>query len=210
MPQDALMAVMARNRYYKRGQRKMATIFLISLATNLMLGYLLIHIINNPPAPRYFATSINGRIVPLFPLDQPNQSDDSMLTWANSAAIAAFTYNYVNYREELQASSGFFTPEGWSLFLNALQQSNNLDAVQAKKLIVSAVNTSPPTIVQKQIINGSYTWRVQIPIQVTYQSPTEYTQQSNMVSMLVTRISTLNSPQGIGIAQFVVSPLNNS
>lgn len=207
MPQDALMAVMVRNRYYKKGQRKMTVVLLISLLINTLLGYLLIHIINNPPAPYYFATSINGRIVPLFPLDQPNQSDDSILLWATRAGIAAFTYNFVNYREELQASSEFFTPEGWSLFLNALEQSNNLDAVRAKRLIVSAATTSPATIVGKSITNGRYTWRVQMPIQVTYQSPTEYTQQNNLVTLVITRVSTLNTPQGIGIAQFVVAPM---
>lgn len=207
MPQDALMAVMTRNRYYKKGQRRMTSVLLISMLVNVLLGYLLLHIINNPPAPRYFATAINGRIIPLFPLDQPNQADDSLLQWASSAAIAAFTYNFVNYREELQASSGFFTPDGWQLFLNALEQSNNLDAVRVKRLIVSATAINPATIVQKSIIDGRYTWRVQIPIQVTYQSPTEYTQQNNLVTLLITRVSTLNTPQGIGIAQFVVAPM---
>jgi len=137
------------------------------------------------------------------------------LQWANQAAIASFTYNFVNFRDELQASSGFFTAEGWDQFLTALQQSNILDAVKAKKLIVSAVATRAPIILQKGILNGVYFWRVQMPILVTYQSASEFTQQNNVVTMLITRVvvtmlitrvSTLNSPRGIGIAQFVVGP----
>ena len=206
MAEDALTAVALRNNFYRDGQRKMILILVISLAANLALGWLLIYIITHPPAPKYFATSINGRIVPMFPMDEPNQSDSAVLQWANMAAIAAYTYNFVNYRTELQASSGFFTAEGWDQFLTALQQSNNLDAVKAKKLIVSAVATRAPIILQKGLLNGRWSWRIQMPLLVTYQSASEFSQQNNVVTMLVTRVPTLNSPRGIGIAQFVVGP----
>lgn len=203
---DALRVVELRNQFYKDSQRKVMLALFVAILANFLFGGLLLYIITHPPQPKYFATSINGRITPLFPLNEPNQSDSAVLQWANQAAIAAFTYNFVNYRDELQASSGFFTAEGWDQFLSALQQSNNLDAVKAKKLIVSAVATRAPIILQKGILNGSYSWRVQMPILVTYQSASEFTQQNNVVTMLVTRVSTLNSPRGIGIAQFVVGP----
>ncbi|KTD74484.1 type IVB secretion system apparatus protein IcmL/DotI [Legionella tucsonensis] len=206
MAEDALTVVALRNKFYKDSQRKVILALLIALIVNIVLAALLVYMITHPPAPKYFATSINGRITPLFPLNEPNQSDSAVLQWANQAAIAAFTYNFVNYRDELQASSGFFTPEGWDQFLNALQQSNNLDAVKAKKLIVSAVATRAPIILQKGVLNGNFSWRIQMPILVTYQSASEFTQQNNVVTMLITRISTLNSPRGIGISQFVVGP----
>lgn len=206
MAEDGLIAVSLRNNFYRDGQRKLLLVVLISGLANVILAAMLMFIVRHPPAPKYFATSINGRITPLFALNEPNQSDSAVLQWANQAAIAAFTYNFVNYRSELQAASGFFTADGWTQFLNALQDSNNLNAVKAKKLVVSAVATRAPIILQKGLLNGVYAWRVQMPILVTYQSASEFSQQSNVVTMLITRISTLNSPRGIGIAQFVVGP----
>ncbi|HAU1133904.1 TPA: type IV secretion protein DotI [Legionella pneumophila] len=206
MAEDALTVVALRNKFYKDSQRKVILALLIAIVVNVVLASLVVYMITHPPAPKYFATSINGRITPLFPLDEPNQSDSAVLQWANQAAIAAFTYNFVNYRDELQASSGFFTAEGWDQFLGALEQSNNLDAVKAKKLVVSAVATRAPIILQKGVLNGRYSWRVQMPILVTYQSASEFTQQNNVATMLITRVSTLNSPRGIGISQFVVGP----
>lgn len=206
MAEDALAAVALRNQFYRDGQRKLVIALILSLIANIIAFGMLIYIMTHPPKPKYFATSINGRITPLFPLNEPNQSDSAVLQWANLAAIAAFTYNFVNYREELQASSGFFTSDGWQQFLTALEQSNNLDAVKAKKLIVSAVATRAPIILQKGLLNGRYSWRIQMPILVTYQSASEFSQQNNVVTMLVTRVSTLNSPRGIGISQFVVGP----
>lgn len=206
MAEDALTVVALRNEFYKDSQRKVLMALLIAILVNLVMASMLVYIITHPPAPKYFATSINGRITPLFALNEPNQSDSAVLQWANQAAIAAFTYNFVNYRDELQASSGFFTADGWDQFLTALQQSNNLDAVKAKKLIVSAVATRAPIILQKGILNGNFSWRVQMPLLVTYQSASEFTQQNNVVTLLITRVSTLNSPRGIGISQFVVGP----
>ncbi len=206
MAEEALTMVAMRNDFYRDGQRKLIIALLVSICINFAMASLIIYLLTHPPAPKYFATSIGGRITPLFPLNEPNQSDSAVLQWGNQAATAAFTYNFVNYREELQASSQFFTSDGWSQFLTALQQSNNLDAVKAKKLIVSAVATRAPIILQKGVLNGRYSWRVQMPVLVTYQSASEFTQQNNVVTMLITRVSTLNSPRGIGISQFVVGP----
>ena len=206
MAEDALMAVVLRNNFYRDGQRKMILVLLVSMLANFLLAGVLVYIITHPPAPIYFATSINGRLQPLIPLNQPNQSDSSVLQWANVAATAAYTYNFVNYRTELVASSGFFTPEGWDQFTEALKQSNNLEAVTAKKLIVSAVATRAPVITKKGLLNGVMTWRIQMPILVTYQSASEFTQQNNVVTMLVVRVPTWNTPSGIGISQFIVAP----
>jgi intracellular multiplication protein IcmL len=206
MAEDALIAVAMRNSFYRDGQRKVMIVLLLSILCNFILAGLLTYMITHPPAPKYFATSIHGRITPLVPLDEPNQSDSAVLQWANQAAIAAFSYNFVNYRTELQASSGFFTAEGWDQFLRALEESNNLVAVKAKKLIVSAVATKAPVILQKGVLNGRYSWRVQMPVLVTYQSASEFSQQNNVVTVLISRVSTLNSPRGIGISQFVVAP----
>jgi intracellular multiplication protein IcmL len=202
---DALTAVALRNEFYRDGRRRLVLGLLITLVMNLTLLYLLYYVWTHPPKPRYFPTSLSGRITPLFPLDTPNQLDSSILQWANKAAIAAFSYSYVNYRDELQASSGFFTDVGWTQFLTALKDSNNLEAVKARKFVVSAEATRAPEIVEKGVIEGRYSWRIQIPLLVTYEGEVQAV-QNVVVNMLITRVPTLNAPSGIGIAQFVVKP----
>lgn len=206
MAEDALTAIKLRNEFYKDSQRKIILALFISIIVNFILGSILTYMLTHPPAPRYFATSINGRITPLVPLSQPNQSEASVKQWANQAAIAVFSYNFVNYREELEASSVYFTADGWKQFLNSITQSNILVAVKAKKLVVSAVATAAPIILDKGLLNGVYSWRVQMPLLITYQSPSEFQETKDMVTMLITRVSTLNSPRGIGISQIVVAP----
>ncbi len=159
----------------------------------------------HPLSPRYFATTPEGRILPIIPLNQPNVNTPDLLAWASSAAVAAYSYDFVNYRRELQVASEYFTPEGWRKFIKALSDSNNLTAVKSKRLIVSAEPTGEAELVKQGLFNGAHVWRVKIPLRVTYQNSEQYSKQDVVVSMLVTRLPNINSRDGIGVAQFVVS-----
>jgi intracellular multiplication protein IcmL len=206
MSEDKVAKIGMRNHFYRDSYPKVLFVLLLSVTINFGLTSTLVYMILNPPKPTFFATSISGRITPLFPLNEPNQSDSAVLQWANQAALASFTYNFVNYKQELQAASGYFTETGWGQFISALRDSNSLETVREKKLIVSAVATRAPIILQKGPLLGRYAWRVQMPLLVTYQSASEFQQVRNVVTLLITRVSTLNSVRGIGISQFIVGP----
>lgn len=203
MIDDALETVRLRNNFYRDNYRRVLLALLVTLL--IVFGELgvIYWQVTHIPTPKYFATGANGRITPLYALDQPNLAKSVVLQWANQAAVAAYTYNFVNYRKALQDTSKYFTPAGWNQFVNALQASNNLQAVQAKKLVVSAVATGAPIILQEGVLLGRYAWKIQMPLLVTYQSASTQVQQSLLITMLVTRVPTLNDPEGIGIDQFV-------
>ncbi len=205
MADDAVELVRLRNDFYRDNHRKIILALLVAIGTVILLCGTLAYVVSHPPAPKYFATSIDGRIIPIVPLNEPNMPTSALLLWSNQAATAAFTYDFVNYRQALQSASEYFTSDGWRDFLGALTSSNNLNAVIAKKLVVSATATGAPGVLQQGTLNGAYACRVQMPMVVTYQSASQVAKQNVMVTMLVTRISTLNSARGVGIAQFVVS-----
>ncbi len=203
MADDALEVVKLRNNFYRDNYRRVVFILLLSIVVNAILLGCLWWVITNPRPPEYFATTADGRIIPLKPLSEPNISEAALLEFAVQAATSPYTYNFVNYRKRLQEASAYFTPQGWAEFLKILQASNNLKAVIAKKLVVTAVPTGAPVVVQKGIIRGRYAWKVQLPLLITYQSASTQIQQSVLVTMLITRVPTLNQPKGIGVAQFV-------
>lgn len=201
--EDALIAISARNEFYRDNYRKVLIALNLAIVCLVILIIAAIYIINNPPKPKYFATYADGKIVPLIPLNQPNVSQASLLQWANTALIAVNTYDFFNYRDALQKASEYFTSDGWQAYLAQLKSSRNLNAVLEKKLVVSAVATQAPVVVREGLLDGIYSWTVQIPILVTYQSASEYSQQSLFVTLLIKRISTLTSPNGIGIASYI-------
>ena len=209
MAEGAVERVQFRNDFYRDSHRKIILALLTAVSIVVLLCGILIYVVTHPPTPKYFATSVDGRIIPLVGLNEPNMPTSALLLWANQAATSAFTYDFVNYRQALQGASEYFTPDGWRDFLNALTGSNNLNAVITKKLVVSSTATGAPVVLQQGLLNGTYAWRVQMPMVITYQSASQVAQQNATVTMLVTRISTLNSAKGIGIAQFIVSGANS-
>lgn len=200
---NAYVVVKNRSDFYRDNYRRVISALLMSIMIIAILAVSLVYITTHPPMPQYFATTIQGRITPIVPLDQPNLPPSALLQWANQAAIASYTYNFQDYRAELQAASDFFTPSGWSNFLDALNRSNNLSAVISKKLVVSAVATGAPVILDQGIIDGIYTWKVQMPMLVSYQSASTLTQQQVMVTMIIQRVSTLSSFRGVGISSLI-------
>ena len=165
----------------------------------------IVHIVKNPPAPKYFATGNDGRLTIIQPLTDPVMSLSGLTEWVTRAATTAYSFDFVNYRKELQESSAFFTGKGWEAFERALVSSNNLNLVLTKKLVTTAVAQGAPVVLKRGVLNGKYAWQVQLPILVTYQSASMKVAQPMLVTMLVTRVDVANNPNGIAIAQFVAS-----
>lgn len=212
MVDDAVVAVKLRNDFYRDNYRRIVIALFLLLFVILAQAGVIYYLLTHRPLPVYFATTNNGRvmrILPVVPLDEPNVPNSTLLQWATDAASSAFTYDFVNYRAQLQKSSVYFTTSGWRAFLQELESSRNLLAVQSKRLVLSAVVTKAPVILEERVINGRYTWRVQMPMVITYQSANESTSSNTTVTLTISRVSTVNSPRGIGITQFVVGEMNN-
>lgn len=200
-----LELVMLRNNFYRDNFRRLMIACLILLGIIAGLMAYIFYQERNKPSPTYFATTTDGKLIKLVPLNQPNLQTNALLQWATEAGTAAYTFNFVNYRKSLQDVRQYFTKRGYQNFLKALTDSRNLEAVKTKKLVVSAVPTGAPVVLKEGVTStGRYAWQVQFPMLLTYQSASDTIKQSIIVTMLITRIPTLESEKGVGIASFVV------
>ena len=206
--QEVLASIAARNSFYRDSYRRVLVGLNLAILSFLILIIAIIYIINHPPQPKYFATYADGKLVPLIPLNMPNVSQAALLEWVNTAVISVNTYDFVNYRDQLQKASEYFTPEGWEAYLESLKASRNLNAVVEKKLVVSAFAKKAPSVVRSGSLDGVFTWTIQIPITVVYQSASQMSTQDLIVSLTVKRISTLTNPNGIGITNYIADESN--
>lgn len=205
----ALERVILRNNFYRDNYRRLVLICLGLIILSICLIFWGFYERNKQPAAQYFATTFDGKLIPLIPLSQPGITDNALLQWITEAAVASYSFNYVNYRKALQDSRIYFTKTGYEYFLKALSDSNNMNAVQSKKMIVSAIPTGAPVILKKGVYNDGaraiYTWEVQLPMEIDFRSATDLIKQQVSLNMRVVRVPTLESPQGVGIATYVLS-----
>jgi intracellular multiplication protein IcmL len=222
--ESAFELVKLRNFFYRDNYRRLIAILFFMCILSLLLGYWVSYLITHRPEPRYFATNVQGGITPLYRLDSPGVGTDFVLSWAGRAVSKAFTFNYVEYKGQLEgAAEVYFTANGGQEFIQELENSNDLKAVLAGKFIVTAKpNAAPQLLWQGQLPSGDYQgrygWQVELPVLLTIQNCTQMVSRYIDVKMTIVRDSYLIDSQaknmdgakGIGIAQLLVRGISQS
>ena len=204
MSEEALKLVLLRNNFYRDNYRRVVIALLLMILVNIALAGVLIYQITHPAPPQYFATTTEGKIIPLSPLSEPMADNAEILQWATDAARSLYNYSFVNWRGQLQIASDNFTPEAWDAYQQQLKDSRNLETVIAEKSVVSAEPTGAPVILNQGVINGRYSWKLKLPMLINYQGTRTHQQPVEMV-MLISRVPILNTPRGYAIAQLYIT-----
>jgi len=204
LKRNAVETVINRNEFYQDGYRTLLKVALVQaaliaiLATTLFITYT-----NQDPIYRFFATTADGRIIDIVPLDNPYRGD--VVAWSSQSATEAMTFAFTDYRMRLQNSSKFFTQRGWDTFIEALNKSRILEAVDKRQLNVKGAPTAAPQIKRQGVVNGIYQWVLEMPYTIEYLGSGEIPQPtSGTLTLVVQRVPNLENPQGIGIDQWIM------
>lgn len=202
---DAITTVLNRNVFYRDGYRLLLRISMIQgIAIVLLVGTIVVMLVTMETRHVYFATASDGRIINLVPLNTPFRTDAEVISWSANAIKNTLRFDYKDYKQRLQEASVNFTPSGWESFTRALKDARILDAIEARKLVVSLDLGAAPEIKDRGERNGVYSWYLQCPVQIKFdgnEPPTPI--QANLIIQIV-RVSTLNNPTGMGIEQWIV------
>ncbi len=207
---EDLTTIQIQTKFYRDSFPKFMFLFLTALLIcTVSLALNILQLIYKPKAQQ-FATfsSTDGttRLVEMVPLKEPNLSTQPLLQWATEAATSCYNFDFYRMETQIQNLRPYFTAQGYQHYLEALQAENTLVDVKEKLLIVSAVPLKAPVILREAVATSMdrYAWQVQLPLLITFQggSSSGPRKLEITVTMLIVRVDTLESPKGIGIAQF--------
>lgn len=203
-----LERVLTRNLFYEQAYQKLCIAVTLLLGVLFLLTCLITYKRVAWPKPVYFASSTDARPLQVVRLDQPYYEDpQAVLAWTTKAVIAIYSMDYVTWRQSLQNAADYFVPAGYQAFMRALKASTNLEAVTAKRQVVSASATGPATLVREGQVSPDvpYSWDLKIPLLVVYQnSENEIIKQSGTVMARVERVSLLRYKDGIALSQLIL------
>ncbi len=201
-----LGTVVVRNEFYRDGYRALLRlVILLSLIIGALVLVLLGMVNARKPENRYFATTEDGRLIPMVPLSQPNLSTPALLSWSAQAATEVMTFGFSDYRRRLQESSRNFTRTGWESFTTALNQSGMIDAIEQKRQVVTAVPAGAPILESEGLVAGRYQWVVQMPMKLSYQAGADRRTRNILVRIVIARVPRLESSNGVGIDQWLAT-----
>lgn len=203
---SGLGAVVLRNEYYRDGYRNLLRVAVVEGFVILGLIALIFFIVQaREPENRYFATTEDGRLVPMVALSEPNLSTPALMSWVAQAATEVMTFGFNDYRRRLQEASRNFTKRGWASFTEALQRSRIIESVEASQQVVTAAPSGAPVLQSEGMVAGRYQWIIQLPLVVTYQSGAKTRTDNLLLTLVVVRVPRLESPNGVGIEQWIAA-----
>lgn len=204
---DALVMVLSRNAFYKRLHILALGALFLNIIVILMLAGTLGYLLKNPAKPLYFAADGVGRLIQIVPVNVPNMSNEDVVAWTVNAVQSAYSYDYINYRAELQRAEKYFTDYGWSKYMSAYGWSGNLRALTNRKQVVIAQVVAPPKLLGQGILAGALAWRFELPLLVIYTMPpydgTNQFSNALVVTATVQRQPILQGDKGLGIVQLI-------
>lgn len=181
-------------------------VFSILIALFVMLGTLIwvLYQVSHRPEPEFIAHTADGKkTMVLNAFDEPNYLPTTLMRWASKAAVAAYTFDFVNYNKQIASARPYFTETGWDNYQSSVQRL--ISDITQKQLFVNSVVSGVPIISnQGELMGKGYVWRMQMPFLVTYQTSEAATKDNFIVIMTIVKVPTNVDPRGIGIDQFVM------
>jgi intracellular multiplication protein IcmL len=206
-PLGNLAKVVIRNEFYRDGYRSILKLAVFQSMIILGLVGLMFYVVHvHQPENRYFATTEDGRLVPMIALTEPNLSTPALMSWVAQASTEVMTFGFNDYRRRLQEASRNFTRQGWESFTEALQRSRIIETVETNQQVVTSAPQGAPILQSEGVVGGRYQWIIQIPMVLSYQSGSKTRSDSLLVTVVVVRLPRLESPNGIGIEQWIAVP----
>lgn len=206
---DAVSTVLSRNVFYRDGYRLLVRISLIQSLSIVLLSAAIIAMLLSMETRRiYFATTADGRIINIVPLNEPYRSHGDVVAWAAGRTKEVMRFGYNDFRQRLQESSVNFTATGWSSFIKAMQEARILESIEARKLTVAMQIEAAPEVKKALDNQGVYTWYLQFPVVITFDGQEPLPSIQATLVLQVVRVSTLQNPEGISIEQWIAVPRN--
>lgn len=203
---DVITLILKRNAYYRKLYLRALIAAFLGVWVIVGLVFILITIVREPSQPLYFPIDPAGHLIDETPLNRPNMPPDQIKAWVIKVVESASTFNFVNYRSQLQDLSRYFTDRGLTTFKKALSVEGLIQAVVQRKWIMTARVSGDITIMQEGLLNGSYAWKFSLPLLVTTWSPPYDSNSKGLtplkVVVIVARQPLLQSESGLGIVQY--------
>ncbi|EKD72306.1 MAG: IcmL protein [uncultured bacterium] len=204
MAEEELQLIRLRDDFYRDGFYKALSAFLVLLGAIILLISTSIYLFVSKPLPVRFATGDEFRILPLVPVDQPYLKQPDLIQWSSDVLPSVFTFDFVNYNQQLNTASHYFTANGWKSFLDQLKMYADYNNIVSSKLFINANAAGAPFILNQGLIQGVYGWWIQMPINLGYSSSVKINTVPLVIQALVVRVSTQNNLSGVGIEKIIV------
>ena len=189
-------------RYRKASINIFRVITIQAVIIFLLSGGLYFYITKPEVSDNYFATTAEGKSMPLLGLRQANLSVEALSNWVSQATVQIMTFGFNDINQKFTISKQKFTDKGWESFSNTLTSTGIIKTVIDSQQLVTAAPTSIPVLVKEGIEMGRYIWVFEMDVLVTFRSGAAKQTLYKKVLATLEEVPTSLNPEGIGISEW--------
>lgn len=195
-----LEAVLEKQQKEMQILQKAVVIAVVSSMTTIASVALAVAFYFYSPEPRYFLVDENGAIVQASAISSPMEDTVRLKNWFQTAITQSFTVDHVNYKKQVSEVKKYYTPNGYSSFLDVFK-GTILDTVIKHKNFTSVGIKRAPTILKESDQGGTYTYVMSMDIVLTFWVGDKSTAYDYNIKAMVRRQSTQENVYGVAISQ---------
>ena len=101
-------------------------------------------------------------------LAQPHRIAADLGEWLGSIVAEAMTFESADYKDDMNKTAPYFTPEARALYLAFLEDKKVMKILESKRYHVRSIVEDTPLVLVEKPLDGRYRWLFEVPILVTY------------------------------------------
>lgn len=151
----------------------------------------------------YFATTADGRIMPIIPLSAPIVSPSKVIQFAQDCVTRTFTLTFVDrdlkgHLQSLHGPGGCYTSAGYASLMQNKGFDELIKKIRGRQLIASAVATGAGVITETSKPGAPVArWVIQQPISLTLAGQAEQKSYSFIMESSIERVPLVDNPEAI-------------
>ena len=159
-----------------------------------------------PPPVKYFASTPDFDPIPMTPLEEPVMANPALVQWAVDAALAAYSMDFWNYRQQSERAKANFLPAAWNGWAGSFISTGNLEKLRKDGMVAIAGTHRPAAIKREAVVEGRRTWEVEFPMDLAFVNSNGGVPERRWVTVIVTRTEDPKYPRRVAVAQLVDRP----
>lgn len=167
-----------------------------------------------PPRPTFEVLSENGMVTNpekqihnIVTLPVPHQSLQNVSGWLLTALNTIYGVGFDNIDEKIDEASYYFTPQGYSSYLKALDTSGFKQDIITKKLKITLLATQNPVLINGGSVDDLEFWRLRVPVLISYLGGRDIVTSQKMIEVLIVRVPAYKNEKGLAISEFIMGTM---
>lgn len=174
----------------------------------LIMSYCMFQSSKIQPRPTFAVHSEKGFLSKepqqIITLPVPHQSLKNVSGWLLTALNTIYGVGFDNIDQKIEDASYYFTPEGYSSYLKALESSGFKADIIRKKLKITLLATQDPVLINGGSVGELEFWRLRVPVLISYLGGKEIVTSQKMIEVLIVRVPAYKNEKGLAISEFIM------